>query len=230
MAIFINIGKKRGDGAVDWNSTGSGQQINRGLRKQVSMDMWNSYIKSKGSGFGVTQLGLRTGVRWNASIGGIVDKSRELIINRAFFQSYDERNRYILAKDMAFDLLFSIYDVNSGSIFAARITEDLGVAEWSRIVSLLKAVKIPNFEFRLIGLQSGYTSGLDTAEQLKKRLRGRFVEFDLFGTNTRHVAIDTKTGVPYDLLLLNRIYRAGELTCQVKKEDFEKNISKLAFL
>lgn len=194
------------------------------------MDLWNSYIKMKGSGFGTGRIELRTGTRWNASIGSVVDKSRELPINNALFQHYDEGSRYILAKDITFDLLLSIYDVNSGSVLAARITNNLNATEWSRIFAMLRVVKVPNFEFRLIGLQDGCTAGLGAAEQLRKRLAGRFVEFDLFGTNIRHIAIDTKTGVPYDLLLLNRLYRAGELACQAKKEDLVDGVRPQAHL
>ena len=168
-------------------------------------------------------------VRWNASIGRIKDKSVALNINSVVSQHYEENKRYVLAEDVTFDLLLSIYDVNSGSILAARITRTPDAPELKKIYSLLRSVKTPNFEFRLIGLQNGYTAGLDVAEQIKKRLKGIFVEFDLFGADTRHVAIDTKTGVPYSLLLLNRIYRAGELACNTKKEDFEKKISGLVF-
>ncbi|MCL4364720.1 MAG: hypothetical protein M1569_03690 [Candidatus Marsarchaeota archaeon] len=194
------------------------------------MDMWNSYIRMTMSGFGTSHIDLKTGARWNASIGSVVDKSRDLPVNNVLFQRYDESSRYILAKDITFDLFFSIYDVNSRSMLAARVTNNLNATEWSRIFSMLRVVKVPNFEFRLIGLQDGHTAGLGAAEQLRKRLDGRFVEFDLFGTNTRHIAIDAKTGVPYDLLLLNRAYRAGELACQAKREDFEAVVSPQAHL
>ncbi len=193
------------------------------------MDMWNSYKKRAGAGFGSEQLRLCTGEKWNASLGRVSDKGVELGINAAMFQGYDEGRRYIIAKDITYDLLLTIYDVNSSSMFAARITGNPDTKEWSRIISMLRKVKIPNLEFRLIGLQNGYTAGLEAAESLNGKIRGRFVEFDLFGTNTRHVVVDAKTGVPYSLLLLNRIYRAGELACQTKKEDFEKNVAKLTF-
>ncbi len=33
----------------------------------------------------------------------------------------------------------------------------------------------------------------------------------LFGNEIRHIALDTKTGLSYNVLLLDRIYRPGEL-------------------
>ena len=193
------------------------------------MDVWNSYKNLKGPGFGLGQLLLRSGERWNTSLGSIVDKSMDLGINNAVFQKYNESRRYIMIKDMTYDLMFTAYDINSRAVFAARITENIDERDWSRIVSLLRRIRNPNLEFRFIGLQNGYADCLGVADRAARRLRGRFAEFDLFGTSTRHIALDTKTGVPYDLLLLDRIYRAGELACQVKLEDFKKTISKLAF-
>ena len=63
----------------------------------------------------------------------------------------------------------------------------------------------------------------------QRRVNGHFMEVDLFGTDTRHIALDLKTGVSYNLLLLNRLYRAGELACQVNKEAYDKMRSDLAF-
>jgi hypothetical protein len=194
------------------------------------MDFWNSYKTRAVGDFAVAPLTLRTAVRRNASLNAVAGFSRELEINKAFLQRYDEAHRYIIAKEITHDLLLSAYDVNSGSILAARMTLRLGKQEWSGIFSRLRRIGLPNLEFRIIGLQNGGSvSTLEGMEQLHKRTHGALAEVDLFGSAVRNIVIDTKTGVPYDLLLLNRIYRAGELTNTVTVEDFGSKLSQLSF-
>jgi hypothetical protein len=46
----------------------------------------------------------------------------------------------------------------------------------------------------------------------------------------RHIAFDTRQGMCYDLLLLDRIYRPHELANAERPEDFEKRRSELEFV
>jgi hypothetical protein len=50
----------------------------------------------------------------------------------------------------------------------------------------------------------------------------KLVEVDIFGTNTRHIAIDAKLGTSYNILMEDRLYRAGELVNNLTMENFEK--------
>ena len=56
------------------------------------------------------------------------------------------------------------------------------------------------------------------------------MEIDMFGEEKRHMAIDMKTGLSYDLLLENRIYRPGELKNDEKEDDFQSSTSRLSFV
>jgi hypothetical protein len=90
-------------------------------------------------------------------------------------------------------------------------------------------MKAQNLELRLIGMQNSGTDAI-RGLQVELKVRGRLVETDLFGTNMRNVALDTKTGMTYNMLLLNRIYRAGELTNTVSRADFEAKLGELSFV
>lgn len=195
------------------------------------MDFWNTYKARIVGDFSNGPISFETAVRKNASLKAMSEFSKEIEINKAFFQHYDATRRYIMAKNLSYDLLFSAYDVNSRDILVARITKQISKQGWMKIFSNLRKVKIPNLEFRLIGLQNrGYTDSLAGFDKLHKRIRGVLAEVDLFGTDIRNIAIDTKTGMTYDILMLNRIYRAGELANTVTRDDFEASLSELSFV
>lgn len=193
------------------------------------MDLWDSYVARSAIGFGSAELTLSTGQRQHASLRQIEERSVSLEPSKARFLTYSEGARYIIAKDITFDLLLSVYDVNTRSAFVGRVTTDISPKTLMKIRSRMLKGR-PTLELRAIGLQNGYGNGVTDVEELYKRLKPVLMEIDLFGTDTRHIAFDLKTGVPYNLLLLNRIYRPGELACQVKKEDFDGKISDLAFV
>jgi hypothetical protein len=130
---------------------------------------------------------------------------------------YAEQARYITAKDVLEDLLVTAYDVNSFYCFAARITEEMSRKIISEINSFRKELRDPNVELRFIGLQNGGKSLTQHIDSIKRLNIGRAAEFDLFGTDRRHIVIDTKVGKPYNLLLLNRLYRPGELSTTAPK-------------
>ncbi len=195
------------------------------------MDFWNTYKARIVGDFSHDRILLGTAERKNASLKSVTEFSRELEVNKAFLQHYDASRRYIIAREITYDLLFSAYDVNSKDILVARITRQLDRREWSAIFSHLGKIKMPNLEFRLAGLQNGgFAGALAGFDRMHKRVRGVLVGVDLFGINMRNIVIDTKTGVPYDLLLLNRIYRAGELVNTVSRDDFGSRLAQLSFV
>ena len=195
------------------------------------MDFWNTYKTRAAKDFGKAPIYLATAERKNASLNAVSEFSRELEANKAMFQHYDEAHRYIIARDITHEILFVAYDVNSSDTLAARITGKMHEQEWASVYSHLRKIKLPNVEFRLIGLQSGgLTASLTGFDKLHNRVRGVLAEVDIFGINMRHIVIDTKTGVPYDLLLLNRIYRSGELANTLSVDDFLPKIAQLSFV
>lgn len=132
--------------------------------------------------------------------------------------------RYIAATNMSYDLLTTVYDVNTKSILACRT---FGFDESARVliskyINSLKKSR-PNLEVRLIGLQSRQNADyLGKIADLMNKTGAKLVEVDLFGDNTRHIAIDKKLGTSHDVLLENRLYRAGELTNMTTLEQFER--------
>lgn len=135
--------------------------------------------------------------------------------------------RYVVAKELTFDLLLSLYEVNTARLAAFRyFGPRVGMREeLERGIKAIASWK-PNIEARLIGLQNNEDRGI--LRRVMEALSGsgvRLVEVDLFGESTRHVAIDTKLGASYDVLLEDRHYRAGELTNRLTIEDFERNLA-----
>lgn len=193
------------------------------------MDFWKSLGERGGSGFGDERLFLGTAERKNASLSAVIGFSRDLDINAAFVQHFEPDKRYVLAAGITHDLLLSAYNVDNGDMLAARISRLPDKKGWQMLNSRLLGMKARTLELRLIGLQNSETDtlrGLDT----ELKVRGSLVEVDLFGSNMRNVALDTKTGMAYNVLLMNRIYRAGELACTVSREDFNAKLGELSFV
>ncbi len=136
--------------------------------------------------------------------------------------------RYLGFKSIVYDLIFTVYDVNSESAFVARLyKKDQGQHRrlMEKLGRYLKSKNKPNFEARLIGLQDG--EDYQYAEEIIKVLDKQkisFYEIDLFGSEVRHVAIDMRIGTTYNILLLNRVYRPGELANTLTEEQFSRNI------
>ena len=87
----------------------------------------------------------------------------------------------------------------------------------------LRKLKPANIEVRLIGLQNGDNPlRLNETVDFIKKMKLPVFEADLFGGDTRHICIDIKTGVSFDVLISNRLYKPGELTNKVTREQFER--------
>ncbi|MDE1851476.1 MAG: hypothetical protein KGH69_02185 [Candidatus Micrarchaeota archaeon] len=191
------------------------------------MDMWQQYM-----GFVEGQLGsrpvlLRNGQRWNSSIAQIQDRSVELE-KGAVSRDYTEFGRYIIAKNLTFDLFVSLYDVNTRRCVALRLADQMPQKELDAAIAPLKRLPRRNVEMRAIGMQDGHAPQAPVLDHVRRALHCRLMEADMFGTDVRHVAVDLKTGASYNLLLLNRIYRPGELKNQQTYEQFVQQIGSKA--
>ena len=132
--------------------------------------------------------------------------------------------RYLACKDLTYDLMLSIYDVNTCSMACARTFSDYSKAE-SRLRSFVAGLRKPNLEARLIGLQDGQDTGaLSKAIAFLASLHAPVVEADLFGTDTRHVAIDAKQGMSFNVLIEDKLYRPGELMNRLTMDQFRRSL------
>lgn len=195
------------------------------------MDLWGAYKNIGLKTFGTQKIVLSTGPRWNASLEQVLDRSFTLDINQAHFQRYAEARRYILAENIIFDMFASIYNVNTRDALVIRMTTPLLPKELQQLQRYVAKFGRPNLEFRFIGMQNGEEVIYDNIDKLKKAVpTARLAEIDLFGAETRHVALDLKTGTPYSLLLLNRIYRPGELNTTVGRKEATENLVELSYV
>ncbi len=122
--------------------------------------------------------------------------------------------RYIAQTDITDELLISLYEVSTMSLCVARFSAwDMKLsATLDKFMAQFKNPKERNFEARIIGLQNGQR--YDTLHDVLRFVASKklpLVEVDLFGSNMRHIAFDAKTGMSYNMLLENRLYRPGEL-------------------
>ncbi len=175
---------------------------------------------------------LSTKPRRNASLSAIANKSKELEMCKATFLEYGRLSaqRYLIAKNILFDLLVTLYNVNSSELFAFRAAKRLDKADISLIRKKIGAMKRPDIEIRVIGMQNGNGDLLGVVDKIRSLTNAQMIEADLFGNEIRNIAIDAKNGSAYDLLLLDRIYRPIELINGVKFEDAMKDSKQLSLV
>ncbi len=152
----------------------------------------------------------------------VEDRCIWLVLGEQTIVQFPEQSRYVCARDITFDLLVTLYDVNTRTMAIFRLVKELPEATRAKLVKFISSLKRPTLELRAIGMQNSYKEMLPLIAQMRELSKAILVEVDLFGTSTRHVVIDMQTGMPYNLLLLNRVYRPGELTATMKKEEFDK--------
>lgn len=179
--------------------------------------------------FSSARVLLNTKPRRNASLSAIVGKSKELESGQATYFGYGtfSAHRYLIAKNITFDLLVTVYNVNSFELFAFRATRNLDAADMAIIKKQVASMKRPNLEMRAIGMQNGNGNLLDAVDKVRKLTGAQIIEVDIFGNEIRNIAIDAKNGTSYDLLLLDRIYRPVELINNAKFEDVMKDSKQL---
>ncbi len=194
------------------------------------MDFWQLYRSRIANGATDGGLEMRYSDRKHTSLAMVEDRAVHLELGNILHTAYNEAKRYIIAKEISYDLLVEFYNVNNRETVALRAGSAMTEREMSGIVSVLKRIRNPNLEIRLIGLQNGYADPLAGIDYFAKKIKCMMVEVDLFGTDTRNIAIDTKTGLPYNLFLLNRIYRPGELANKTTVDEFKGSLKKLSFI
>ncbi len=153
------------------------------------------------------------------------EDSKYLNVGESASTVYGETSqRYISAQNLTYDLIFSIYDVNSSALFCARAYKTMLPLK-PKIASFLKSLHGPHLEARLIGLQNNQDIEiLGEIMNMQKKYKIPLFEVDLFGNATRNIALDSKVGMSFDILLGDRLYRPGELLNKTTLEQFERTI------
>ena len=148
------------------------------------MDLWNVLMREKlNAPFGTQQLLLNTGDRHNSSVNRYLDRSVELLPNTLLNKNYNDETRYIRTSNINFDMLVVFFDVNSSHTIALRTSTVLNESELSSINALIKKLKKPNIEIRLIGMQNNHAEIDSFFNSLHKKITGVLAEVDLFGKN-----------------------------------------------
>jgi len=202
------------------------------------MDFWG-YFKSISAGekFSEEKLTLSSvkstylpNERVNTSIAMISDFLKEIKIGDIMFEKNNFNTRYIYAYNLTYDVLVSIYSVSKESGIFFRTALPLNKNEASIIKKLYTKLKDRNIELRIIGMQNKQANAKEFIKSLlflEKLGKNSLIEVDLFGNEVRHVAIDLKTGLSYNVLIKNIIYKPGELINNLSFDEFSKNVSKL---
>lgn len=127
--------------------------------------------------------------------------------------------RFLFARALKSEILLVLYEVNNSRLLAYRGS----VLNYNHVAAIrAEARKMlsakPNLEARMIGGQDddGITYARDVLN-LTKDVKAKLMESDLFGKEFRHVAVDSRFGMTYNVLLEDRPYRAGELMVQNAK-------------
>ena len=132
--------------------------------------------------------------------------------------------RYIVALNITYSLIASLYDVNSSRLVAFNVFEnpEACIKGFSAFISKTKR---GNIEARLIGMQNGQdTAMLDQIASFISKRRIPLVEADLFGNETRHIALDSKQGMSFTVLVNNINYRPGELVSKLTMDQFRRSL------
>lgn len=153
-------------------------------------------------------------------------KNREL---KVLEYSSELSPRYVAITNLTFDAIISLYDVNTRRLLVYRFyitpTElNYGLKKYVETFKRSNA----NIEARIIGLQNNqdYYLLLNELSDFFTLNKIKLVEIDLFGTDIRHVAIDSKLGMSFNILMNDRIYRPGELVNSRTLENFEAELKK----
>ena len=137
--------------------------------------------------------------------------------------------RYSAVVNMTYGLLLSVYDVDTKDLFAMCMLNHKAdtFKDLEKYISSIKRNRYQRPEARLIGLQDKQDySILMSIFKVLGRYKVPVVEVDLFGNQTRHIALDSYLGTSFNILLLDRIYRPGELNNQMTQEQLEAQLMK----
>ena len=178
------------------------------------MDFWNVYEKAKmRPSFSASRMLLSArDERTHTSISTVSGQSLPVGKGECIFRKCTESERYVLAQDIGKDIMLSIYDVNSSCAILLRFQAALTDRSLAMLGSDIRRLRSPDFKVRLIGLQNKAAAPLKSVEKIERLVKpSNLQEVDLFGREVRHIAFDLKSGVTYNLLLLDRIYEPSEM-------------------
>jgi hypothetical protein len=201
------------------------------------MDLWEHFSKLMAKSVFAEEkifLGSRKSTylpneRAHSSFSAIADEFREIKLGELFFQKMSDNIRYIYAKDISYDLFVSIYSVSNEEGLFFRLGAPINKIEQKMVNKLYSKLNDKHIEVRIVGMQSKQQNAkqiVDSLDFIRKR-GNRLVEADLFGGDIRHVAIDLKTGLSYNILVNNVVYKPGELANKISFDEFSKNIASL---
>ncbi len=146
-------------------------------------------------------------------------------INEHSMMKYNGRDiRYVAITSLIYDFVIIVYEINSSSLFVGRAYDRLQDAEEGikKFVNSLKGRG--NFEGRVIGLQNNQEiQTMKEAVDILRKYDISIYEIDIFGDQIRNIAIDSKLGVTYNILMFDKLYRPGELKNNMDVADFEKS-------
>ncbi len=132
--------------------------------------------------------------------------------------------RYIGATNITYSFLASLYNINTSELIVCNVFEDVKNCI-KNLDHFIRHAKRPNIEARLIGMQNGSdASAVIEVLGLLKKHRIPLVELDLFGNETRHIAMDSKQGMSFNILVNNMNYRPGELINKLTLDQFKRSI------
>jgi len=202
------------------------------------MDFWN-YFKKISASEKFTEEKLVLGVikstylpsdRANTSIASINDLAKMIKLGEILYEKNEVGKRYIFAYNLTYDLFASVYSVSKEVGVFFRMALPLDKNEVGTIKKLYRRLADRSIEARLIGMQNKQKNASDIVKSLlflSNLSNSALVEVDLFGNEVRHVAIDLKTGLSYDVLLGNILYRPGELVNHLDFDEFSKGAVRL---
>ncbi len=189
-------------------------------------------MKKPGFGTANCHLSFKERPHISKSKVDMADGATYINIGESFRARYSAISaKYIASVNMTYDLLLSVYDVDTKDLFAMRVlkhaTDTFKALE--KYTSGISRNKYKRFEARLIGMQNKQDySILMPIFKILGRYKVPVVEVDLFGDQIRHIALETFLGVSFNVLLLDRIYRPGEINNQMTHEQLEAQLMKSA--
>ena len=196
------------------------------------MDLWHACEKEmRKETFGRTRFRLKTGNRRHTSLSMVWGAASELELSKAMFPMLSMERRYVIARDITYDMFVSIYDINTAQSMVMRPSQHVPDLAFKHILKWATKARLKNLEVRIIGLQNTDQTLNGIVSKIHANMpNARLIELDLFGNETRHITLDLKTGSTYDLLLGNKIYGPAELINNVPAQDFAAKRSELAFI
>ncbi len=137
-------------------------------------------------------------------------------------QFADDEKRYAAALDLTYDTVLTFYELNARQLFVVRFYDEVDKVLGMSRDFIKRTNGKKGIEARIIGMQSNqYPYNLERLVAEIEQQRARIVELDVFGTEKRHIAVDSKLGMSMDILTEDRLYRPGELNSNIQLSEFK---------